>query len=212
MAESGRRALWMGASLALFACAPRQVRDVERASDAVERAARRGDSAGVAAAVLPSARSRVDITAVAPTGGSSRVGKTISVRPEALLFIAPDRPIAAQWGEHGWVFAEDPLVVFDQSTPRAALRSLVRSSREGRWETLLGLAPERYRIGLSADDLRRAWTEGAHAEALARARDRLATHLGDPIHADAHEAALDLGDGQIVRLEREGARWVVVDF
>lgn len=211
MAESSRRVASLG-FLALVACAPRQVRDVERASDAVERSARRGDAAGVVAAVLPSSRAYVDVAAVAPNSGPPAVGKTISVRPEALLFIAPDRPVAAQWSEHGWAFAEDPLVVFDQSTPRAALRSLVRASREGRWETLLGLAPERYRIGLSVEDLRRAWTEGEHAEALARARDRLAGHLGDPIRADAHEAALDLGDGQVVRLEREGERWVVVDF
>ncbi|MFY0541764.1 hypothetical protein [Nannocystis pusilla] len=117
-----------------------------------------------------------------------------------------------RWTPRGWVFAEDPTLVYDQSTPRAALRSLVRASLQRRWDVLLGLAPERYRLGLSEDDLRAAWTEGEHADALQTARDRLAARLGDPIVADAHEAVLDLGNAEVARLEREGTRWVVVDF
>jgi hypothetical protein len=77
---------------------------------------------------------------------------------------------------------------------------------------LVSLAPERYRLGLSEDDLRRAWSEGEYAGALQAARDRLARHLAEPIVSDAHEAVLDLGDGEAAHLEREGARWVVVDF
>jgi hypothetical protein len=39
-----------------------------------------------------------------------------------------------------------------------------------------------------------------------------AQHLADPIVSDAHEAMLELGDGEAAHLEREGSRWVVVDF
>ncbi len=105
-----------------------------------------------------------------------------------------------------------PTLYYDQSTPRAALRSLVRASEHQRWDVLLALAPYRYRLGLSEADLKAAWTEGEYAEALQAARDRLREHLAAPIQSDAHEATLDLGHGDTALLEREGARWVVVDF
>ena len=116
------------------------------------------------------------------------------------------------WTDEGWRFVSDPTVYFGQSTPREALRSLVRASREGRWDVLLDLAPRRYRMGLSEDDLATAWTEGPQAQALQAARDRLAARLSGTIRADAHQAILDLGDGEFARLEREKDRWVVVDF
>ena len=140
------------------------------------------------------------------------LAKPLEVRLEATLFIGPDRPVEITRGEEGWVFAEDPFVRWDQSSPRAALRTLVRASDEMRWDVLLELAPLRYRMGLAAQDLRIAWTEGEHAEALKAARNRLRGHLADPIRTDSHEAALDLGGGEVVRLEREGSRWVIVDF
>ena len=134
------------------------------------------------------------------------------VRPAATLFIAADQPLAVVWTGQAWVFAEDPTLMYDQSSPRAALRSLVRASTLQRWDVLLALAPERYRLGLAEDDLRRAWTQGDYASALKVARERLAQHLAEPIVQDAHEAVLDLGDGEAAHLEREGSRWVVVDF
>src|SRR5690606_26599379 len=116
------------------------------------------------------------------------------VRPGATLFVAPDQPLAVVWTGQAWVFAEDPTLLYDQSSPRAALRSLIRASVSQRWDVLLALAPERYRLGLSEDDLRRAWTEGEYASALQAARERLRQHLAEPIVHDAHEAVLDLGD------------------
>ena len=65
---------------------------------------------------------------------------------------------------------------------------------------------------LSQDDLREAWTKGEHAAVLRAARDRVAEHLADPIVADAHEAVLEIAPGHVARLEREGDRWVIVDF
>ena len=208
---SVRRA-WVLLLAAQAACAPRQVRDLQRAGERLDRAARQGDAAALTHAVIPPLRPRIDVVALQGSGRSRALGAPVDVRPEALVFVAHDRPVAAQWTDHGWRFVEDPLALFDLTSPRAALRALVRATREGRWDVLLGLAPERYRIGLSEDDLRRAWTEGEGAAALIRARDRLAERLDGPIWADAHEAAMDLGDGLVARLEREGARWVVVDF
>ncbi|MCA9638388.1 MAG: hypothetical protein KC420_20300 [Myxococcales bacterium] len=203
------------AALLAAACAPREPRALAHASDRLAREVRRGDRQAVTGMVVPVARPRVDLERLEGEGARSwakALSKPVEVRAEATLFVAADRPVEIVQGERGWLFAEDPFDRWDQSTPRATLRTLVRASQERRWDVLLGLAPRRYRVGLSVADLERAWTEGEHAEALRNARERLRAHLADPIRVDTHEAALDLGEGRFARLEREGDRWVVVDF
>lgn len=207
----------VGLALLVAGCGRRELRELARASDETASAVRRGDARGISERVMIGARNRVDYPALVRdkatrSAWSRQLGNPDAIRATATVFIATDQPVEVTWTGQAWVFAEDPSLTYDQSSPRAALRSLVRASRLQRWDVLLGLAPERYRLGLAEDDLRRAWTEGEYAAALQTSRDRLAQHLGDPIAADAHEAVLELGDGDAAHLEREGSRWVVVDF
>jgi len=205
------------ALLLVCACAPREQRDLNNASERLARDVRRGDRAGLSERISPSIRARIDADQLfadpeARSSWAKALAKPVEARSEAMIFVGEDRPVEISRGEQGWVFTEDPFARWDQASPRAALRALVRASDEQRWDVLLGLAPRRYRIGLTTEDLRQAWTQGEYAEVLKESRDRLRDHLADPIRADSHEAALDLGEGKIVRLEREGTRWVVVDF
>jgi len=207
----------VGLSLLVAGCGRRELRELARASDDAASAVRRGDARAISESVVIGARNRVDYPAIVRdkatrSAWSRQLGKPEAIRATATVFIAADQPVEVVWTGQAWVFAEDPSLPYDQSSPRAALRSLVRASRLQRWDVLLGLAPERYRLGLAEDDLRRAWTEGEYAAALQASRDRLAQHLGEPIVADAHEAVLELGDGDAAHLEREGSRWVIVDF
>jgi hypothetical protein len=140
------------------------------------------------------------------------LSKPQEVHAHAIILLTPEHPVDVVWTEQGWRFAEDPTHIYAQDTPRHALRALVHASRMQRWDVLIQLAPKRYRMGLAQADLEEAWTRGEHAKALAAARDTLARHLADPLVADAHEAVLNMGDGHLARLEREGERWVVVDF
>lgn len=209
--------LLLGALVAASAgCAPRQARALRGASHDLSRAVGRGDAEEIRSHVVTGARGHVDVDAMI-TGTARRswakvLDEPVEAVPEAVVFLGPEQPVRAVWTDDGWRFAEDPTDVYAQRTPRQALRALVRATRAQRWDVLLRLAPRRYRLGLSEDDLHRAWTEGEHAQALAAARDRLAAHLADPMVADADEAALDLGQGHVARLEREGDRWVVVEF
>ncbi len=201
----------------LVACASSSQRQLRRASRDLARAVGKGKAEDVNKNVLPGARNLVDYKSLMGSDELRKQSrrayeKPTSVQPTAVIFLANDLPVDIIETERGWVFAEDPTDFYSQETPRAALRTLVRASRMERWDVLLKLAPERYRIGLSEPMLARAWTEGEYGEQLREARDRLADHLADPIVEDAHEAMLDLGDEKRVYLEREGARWVVVDF
>lgn len=184
------------------------------ASEDLGKALRRADREAIEEHVLPGSRARVDydVLLADESKWAQRLARPTGARPEAIIHLANDEVIEAVWTDKGWRFAGDPTLYFGQATPRDALRSLVRASREGRWDVMLNLAPRRYRIGLSEQDLQKAWTEGPQAESLQQARDRLAERLSGTIRADAHQAILDLGDGEFARLEREKDRWVVVDF
>jgi hypothetical protein len=209
------RSAWVGCLLAVFVigCGG-HARSLVHASGDLGKSVRRGEREEIDERVLPAARSRVDYEALlaGKSKWSERLSRPTGARPEALVYLSNDEVIEAVWTDKGWRFASDPTVYYGQSTPREALRSLVRASREQRWDVMLDLAPRRYRMGLSEEDLALAWTEGAQAESLLQARDRLAERLSGTIRADAHQAILDLGEGEFARLEREKDRWVVVDF
>jgi hypothetical protein len=202
--------------LSLVACGPRQTRALHKASGDLARAVAREDTEQVREHVVPGARAGVDVEGMlapeAKRGWVKALDDPESVRPEAVVFLGPEQPVRVVWTDEGWRFAEDPTDTYAHRTPRQALRAVVRATRAERWDVLLLLAPRRYRLGLSEEDLRIAWTEGEQAEALRASRDRLAEHLTDPIEADADEASLDMGQGHVARLEREGDRWVVVEF
>lgn len=206
-------AVW---AVLVVGCGHDASRDLGRASARLGRAVGRGDSAAVVATAAPGMRARLDTQAVVAEGAreswKAALKKPRAVEPSAIVFLAPDYPIEVVQTGHGWRFAADPTAVYVHDTPRHALRALVWATRAQRWDVVLELAPKRYRMGLSEDDLRIAWTEGEYADVLTHARDVVATHLGDPIVADAHEATLVVGTGHRVHLEREGDQWVIVDF
>ncbi|MBC8074170.1 MAG: hypothetical protein IAG13_37970 [Deltaproteobacteria bacterium] len=143
---------------------------------------------------------------------ADRVRRPREVHPEAAVLVTRDLAATAVRTRQGWRFAEDPSDVYAQRTPEQALRALVWATRNERWDVVLRLAPRRYRIGLSEEDLAAAWTQGEQAATLRAARDRIAAQLGTPVPHDDHEAKLELGGTHAVRLEREGDAWVVVDF
>ncbi len=213
-ASLGLMGVGLGLCVATGGCRPRQVRELRKASDELGRQVARGDPSQVRTHVVPGVSAQVDVEGMvrAKRRWSKALADPREVRPEAVVFVGPEQPVRVVLTEEGWRFAEDPTDRYAQHTPRQALLALVRATRAERWDVVLQLAPRRYRLGLSEKDLEVAWTEGEHGEALRASRDRLAAHLADPIIADADEASLDMGQGHIARLEREGDRWVVVEF
>ena len=190
----------------------RLIKDSRRAGKAIARA----DADALEASVLPGQLARVDASALADENTAelwaTALKKPVAARPEALVPVGDIGAVGAVWTDDGWRFTEDPTEFYGQRTPRQALRSFVRATRTGRWDVLIELAPLRYRVGLSTEDLQKAWTEGDYAKSLVESRDRLEDGLDGPIFVDAHEAVLPLGDDRAARLEFEGDRWVVVDF
>ncbi len=198
------------------ACGHGAGRDLQRSSQRLGRSVGQGDADAVVATAAPGMRGRLETQAIVSEGArgpwKAALKKPLAVEPTAVVFLAPDLPVEVVQTAQGWRFAEDPTALYASDTPRHALRALVWASRAQRWDVVLRLAPQRYRMGLSESDLQIAWSEGQYADVLKAARDAVASHLSDAIVADAHEATLTVGPTHVVHLEREGDHWVIVDF
>lgn len=209
----GLALLWI---VTACACSHGPTRELRRASRALGKDIARGDPHKVRAHVVPGSAAAVDTQQLqeepAQQAWAKALAKPQELQAGARLMVAPQLWVRAVWTDKGWRFAEDPTDIYAQDTPQRALRALVLASQNARWDVLISLAPQRYRVGLSEADLEQAWTQGEQAKVLTAARDEIAAHLADPISADAHEAVLEIGAAHTVRLEREGERWVVVDF
>jgi hypothetical protein len=132
--------------------------------------------------------------------------------------IAPRVEIELSLGERVPLLLEDgawrvdgPIYeAWGQGTPRAALRTFVRALDERRYDVVLRLVPNRYRAGLSADNLRIYW-EGERQKENRALLAQLRAALGAPISESGDEAHLAYPPGREARLLREGGQWKVED-
>jgi len=107
-----------------------------------------------------------------------------------------------------WRVAAHPFDLYDQATPRAALRSFVRAAETGRYEALLRLTPNRYRVAVTIQKLRDYW-EGEHKAENRRRLAELRASIGAPIIETGDEARMPYGDNSEARFVREDGLWKV---
>ncbi|MEE9383469.1 MAG: hypothetical protein V3V08_08660 [Nannocystaceae bacterium] len=197
------------------ACAAKQKHELETMAGEMSSAIRRGERIGFESYVLPGYRAWVDGNSVLAPGSRDAWAadlRAAEATPGALLFLAPDRPVAAVRVLAGWRFDSDPSAYYGQRTPRQALASFVLATLNRRWDVVLELAPSRFRSGLAEADLASMWDASPRGDELRASRDRLRRNLHGVLHIDAHHAVLRSEGEAIARLEREGERWVVADF
>jgi hypothetical protein len=109
-----------------------------------------------------------------------------------------------------WRVAAHPFDLYDQATPRAALRSFVRAAETGRYEALLRLTPNRYRVAVTIQKLRDYW-EGEHKAENRKRIAELRASIGAPIVETGDEARMPYGDNSEARFVREDGLWKVED-
>lgn len=196
------------AVIVLSGCAGREVGKLRRASRDLVRTAEQ-DSSELQAHIIGSP---ADVERVREAWSSVGVSPARAHQLQGTLLLGEETPIDIEWTDAGWRFSEDPTNVYRQDSPRHALRTLVRATRSERWDVVAGLAPLRFRAGLSSEQLAEVWSQGQYAKVLQSARDVIAEHLRDPIRVDRDDAVLEISPVHHVILEREGQRWVIVDF
>lgn len=137
-------------------------------------------------------------------------------RPEGEIEITARVPIAE--GEHVELVYEDGrfrvvgnvLDLYDQSSPRAALRTFVRAIENRRYDVVLRLVPNAERGDLDAERLR-ASMEGEQREEVARLVALLREHLGDPIEQHGDRATMPYLEAHRVSFVREDGVWKIED-
>ncbi len=109
-----------------------------------------------------------------------------------------------------WRLVGNVFDFYDQSTPRAALRSFVRAIERRRYDVVLRFVPNADREGMTEERLREAW-EGPSREAIARLVENLRANLDNPITRTGDHATMPYGDRFTAELLFEDGVWKVQD-
>ncbi len=110
-----------------------------------------------------------------------------------------------------WTIAGNPLVFYDQATPRAALRSFVRAYRLRRWDVMLRFVPEKYQQQMDGKTLQGQF-EGASRDESERMMNAIEQHLEAPISEQGATARMPYGDRFEVKFVREDGLWKLQDL
>ncbi|MBC7171448.1 MAG: hypothetical protein H5U40_03430, partial [Polyangiaceae bacterium] len=92
-----------------------------------------------------------------------------------------------------WRIVGNVFDFYDQSTPRAALRSFVRAISRRRYDVVLRFVPRSDSEGMTEERLREAW-EGPNRESIARLIENLRENLDNPIVRSGDHATMAYGD------------------
>lgn len=109
-----------------------------------------------------------------------------------------------------WRIQGNVVDFYDQSTPRAALRSFVRAMERRRYDVVMRFVPEADREGMSPEQMQEAW-EGESREEIERLIADLRANLDEPIELVGDRATMTYGDGAVVQFVREDGVWRIED-
>jgi hypothetical protein len=99
---------------------------------------------------------------------------------------------------------------YDQSTPRATLRSFLRAMERERYDVVLRMVPNADREGMSVERMREAWSDEGREE-IEQLLETLRQNLDAPIEEVGDRATMPYGDRFTAELVREDGVWKVED-
>jgi hypothetical protein len=110
-----------------------------------------------------------------------------------------------------WTIANDPLGFYDQSTPKAALRSFLRAYRLERWDVMLRFVPNRYREKMDAAKMKAQFT-GLSKDQMETLMNTLEANVDEPIDERGNSARMAYGDKYEVKFTKEDGVWKLEDL
>lgn len=105
-----------------------------------------------------------------------------------------------------WYIAKEPIELYDQGTPRAALHSLVAAFTRKRYDVILRLMPEADKEGVTSETLTQHFGHAARDE-IARMLSQLTPHLGAAIEQHEQHATMPYAEHRRVTFLLEQGRW-----
>lgn len=109
-----------------------------------------------------------------------------------------------------WYIASNVVDFYDQSSPRAALRTFVRAMERKRYDVVMRLVPSADKEGVTTDRMREAWS-GDGREEVERMLSNLRNHIDNPIEVVGNHATMPYGDRLRVQFLREDGAWKIED-
>lgn len=109
-----------------------------------------------------------------------------------------------------WYIAAEPIEFYDQSTPRAALRSFVAAFAHRRYDVVLRLMPETDKESVTSESLGQSFGHAARSE-IARLMAQLRPNLDQPIEVHGNSATMPYAEHRRVQLALEKGRWRIVE-
>ena len=110
-----------------------------------------------------------------------------------------------------WKIATNPLAFYDQSSPKAALRSFIRAYRLERWDVMLRFVPNSYREKMDAKKMQAQFT-GPSREQMENLINTLEANVDEPITERGNDARMSYGDRYTVQFLKEDGAWKLKDL
>jgi hypothetical protein len=110
-----------------------------------------------------------------------------------------------------WRIASNPLGFYDQSTPRASLRSFLRAYRLERWDVMLRYVPNAYREKMDVAKMK-AQFQGPSKEQMEQLMNTLEANVDEPIPEHGDTAQMSYGERYQVKFVREDGAWKLKDL
>lgn len=110
-----------------------------------------------------------------------------------------------------WRISTNPLGFYDQSSPKAALRSFIRAYRLERWEVMLRFVPNAYREKMDAAKMKAQFT-GPSREQMENLMNTLEANNEEPIIERGNDARMNYSDRYTVQFVKEDGAWKLKDL
>jgi hypothetical protein len=200
---------------AVAACSPSTLPD--RALGDYGSALKHHDYAGAYALMSSSFRSKVSLDQykrmmaanpreVDETAERLRGNHPIEVSADVEYGFGDQLRLVKEGGQ--WRIATNPLAFYDQSTPKAALRSFVRAWRLERWDVMLGFVPKEYRDRMDAAKIKQQFSDDQTKQLM----ETLAANVDAPIEERGNDARMRYGDKYEAKLVKEDNAWMLKDL
>src|SRR3954470_155806 len=134
---------------------------------------------------------------------------TIEVSAEFEYGLGDTMRLVQEGGQ--WKIATNPLGFYDQSTPKAALRSFIRAYRLERWDVMLRFVPNSYREKMNAQKMQ-AQFSGPSREQMENLINTLEANVDEPITERGNDARMSYGDRYTVQFLKEDGAWKLKDL
>lgn len=195
------------------ACSPAAVGPRDTVSD-FEAATARGDGDAAYALLDDSARARVDREVFVRSVGRERRETPLAIGTTEIRAGSASVAEALVYESDAWRLNATALVLpWDQSTPDAAVDSLLRAWGARRFDVLLRFVPDEARAALDETTLR-AYCEGDERTRLERMFAELAEPTRERAQTNDDHALVRFGEApqKILRLVRQRRQWKVVEI